>query len=130
MNRNITNWGLLAPSLHNLERNPLQLERLRSDPALIPSAVEELLRYESPSQHTVRVAPEDGDLAGRLISRGQAVIAVLGAANRDPAIFPEPDRNYVILLQSAKLGGASSENLFIGSAVIAGVADVGVVKTH
>jgi hypothetical protein len=44
--------------------------------------------------------------------------------------FPEPDRNYAIVVQSAKLGGASSDNLFIGSAVIAGVADVGVVKTH
>ena len=87
-----TTANLIGNGLLSLLRNPLQLERLRSDPALISSAVEELLRYESPSQHTVRVALEDAELAGRLISRGEAVIAVLGAANRDPAIFPEPDR--------------------------------------
>ena len=87
-----TTANLIGNGLLSLLRNPLQLERLRSDPALISSAVEELLRYESPSQHTVRVALEDAELAGRLISSGQAVIAVLGAANRDPAIFPEPDR--------------------------------------
>src|ERR1700730_10175444 len=87
-----TTANLIGNGLLSLLRNPLQLERLRSDPALSSSAVEELLRYESPSQHTVRVALEDAELAGRLISRGEAVIAVLGAANRDPAIFPEPDR--------------------------------------
>jgi pimeloyl-[acyl-carrier protein] synthase len=68
------------------------MERLRADPALVPSAVEELLRYESPSQHTARLAPADLTLGGKGIGRGQAVIAVMGAANRDPARFPDPDR--------------------------------------
>ena len=61
-------------------------------PALIASAVEELLRYESPSQHTARLAPEDTVLGGQQIRRRQAVIAVMAAGNRDPERFPDPDR--------------------------------------
>jgi cytochrome P450 len=87
-----TTTNLIGNGLLSLLRHPEQLERLRSDPALVPSAVEELLRYESPSQHTARLAPEDVELGGRLIRKRQAVIAVMGAANRDPERFPEPDR--------------------------------------
>ena len=54
-------------------------------------AVEELLRYESPSQHTARLAPADVELGGKQIRKRQAVIAVMGAGNRDPERFPEPD---------------------------------------
>ena len=59
---------------------------------MIPAAVEELLRYESPSQHTARLAPEDIELGGKLIRKRQAVRAVMAAANRDPERFPDPDR--------------------------------------
>jgi len=68
------------------------MAHLREDPALITSAVEELLRYESPSQHTARLAPEDVTLGGKLIRKRQAVIAVMAAGNRDPERFPDPDR--------------------------------------
>jgi cytochrome P450 len=54
--------------------------------------VEELLRYESPSQHTARIAPCATEIGGKQIRKGQAVIAVMGAANRDPERFPDPDR--------------------------------------
>jgi cytochrome P450 len=54
--------------------------------------VEELLRYESPSQHTGRIAREDVQLGGKQIRKGQAVMAVMAAANRDPEQFTEPDR--------------------------------------
>jgi cytochrome P450 len=87
-----TTTNLIGNGLLTLLRNPEELERLRADPALIPSAVEELLRYESPSQHTARLAPHDIELAGHLIRERQAVIAVMGAANRDPERFREPDR--------------------------------------
>jgi len=50
------------------------------------------LRYESPSQHTARLAPADVELGGKQIKKRQAVIAVMGAANRDPERFPDPDR--------------------------------------
>ncbi len=58
----------------------------------MPGALEELLRFESPSQHTARLAPEDMELGGKQIAKRQAVIAVMGAANHDPARFPDPDR--------------------------------------
>jgi cytochrome P450 len=87
-----TTTNLIGNGLLSLLRNPAELERLRRDPELIPSAVEELLRYESPSQHTARLAPDDLELGGQRIRRRQAVIAVMGAANRDPERFPDPDR--------------------------------------
>lgn len=87
-----TTTNLIGNGVLALLRNPDQLERLRSDLGLIPSAVEELLRYESPSQHTARIAPQDTDLGGKQIRKGQAVIAVMGAGNRDPERFPDPDR--------------------------------------
>lgn len=87
-----TTTNLIGNGILSLLRNPEQLERLRNDLSLIPSAVEELLRYESPSQHTARICPEDTELGGKLIRKGQAVIAVMAAGNRDPERFPNPDR--------------------------------------
>ena len=68
------------------------MERPRDDLTLVPSPVEELLRFESPSQHTARICREDTELGGRLIRKGQAVIAVMAAGNRDPERFPDPDQ--------------------------------------
>jgi hypothetical protein len=84
---NLIGNGILA-----LLRTPDQLQRLRTDLSLLPSAIEELLRYESPSQHTTRLAPKDTELRGKQIRKGQSVIAVMGAANRDPERFSDPDR--------------------------------------
>ena len=87
-----TTTNLIGNGILTLLRHPEELERLREDLLLLPPAVEELLRYESPSQHTARLAPEDVVLGGKLIGKRQAVIAVMGAANRDPERFAEPDR--------------------------------------
>ena len=87
-----TTTNLIGNGLLTLLRQPEQLAALRADPALMPSAVEELLRYESPSQHTARLAPAGARLGGQAIEEGAAVIAVMGAGNRDPAQFPDPDR--------------------------------------
>jgi cytochrome P450 len=87
-----TTTNLIGNGVLSLLRNPDQLQRLRENPALIPSAVEELLRYESPSQHTTRIATEDSELRGKRIRKGQAVIVVMGAGNRDPERFADPDR--------------------------------------
>ena len=87
-----TTTNLIGNGLLALLRHPDELARLRADPTLTPSAVEELLRYESPSQHTARMAPSDRELGGKEIRKRQAVIAVMGAANRDPERFPDPDR--------------------------------------
>ena len=87
-----TTTNLIGNGMLTLLRNPGVMERLRADSSLMPSAVEELLRYESPSQHTARLAPDDVEMGGKHIRKRQAVIAVMGAANRDPERFPEPDR--------------------------------------
>jgi cytochrome P450 len=87
-----TTTNLIGNGLLTLLRYPAEMQRLRDDPGLIPSAVEELLRYESPSQHTARLARTDVELGGRKIRKREAVIAVMGAANRDPERFPDPDR--------------------------------------
>jgi len=87
-----TTTNLIGNGMLSLLRHPQELERLRTDPALVPSAVEELLRFESPSQQTARLVPEDGLLGDKPVRKRQAVIAVMGAANRDPDRFPDPDR--------------------------------------
>ncbi len=87
-----TTTNLIGNGLLTLLRQPDQLERLRADPGIMHSAVEELLRYESPSQHTARLAPGGAVLSGVPIPEGDAVIAVMGAANRDPWRFEDPDR--------------------------------------
>jgi cytochrome P450 len=87
-----TTTNLIGNGLLTLMSNPEQLARLRDDSNLIPSAVEELLRYESPSQHTGRIAREDVQIGGKEIRKGQAVMAIMAAANRDPERFPDPDR--------------------------------------
>jgi pimeloyl-[acyl-carrier protein] synthase len=87
-----TTTNLIGNGVLSLLRNHDQLEKLRANPSLVPSAVEELLRYESPSQHTGRLAPGDTELGGKSIRKRQAVMAVMAAANRDPERFPDPDR--------------------------------------
>ena len=87
-----TTTNLIGNGLLALLRNPDVLEDLRCHPSLIPSAVEELLRYEAPSQYTTRLAPEDVEIGGKTIRKGQATIAIMAAANRDPERFPDPDR--------------------------------------
>jgi cytochrome P450 len=87
-----TTTNLIGSGVLSLLRNPDQLEKLRGNISLIPSATEELLRYESPSQHTARLAPEDTEMGGKRIQKRQAVMAVMAAANRDPERFPDPDR--------------------------------------
>jgi cytochrome P450 len=87
-----TTTNLIGNGVLTLLRHPDQLEKLKGDLSLIPSGIEELLRYESPSQHTARLAPDDVMLGEKMIRKRQAVIAVMGAANRDPERFPDPDR--------------------------------------
>jgi cytochrome P450 len=87
-----TTTNLIGNGVLTLLRHPDQMEMLRADLSLMPSAVEELLRYESPSQQTTRLAPEDTHLGGKLIRKEQTVMVVMGAANRDPERFPDPDR--------------------------------------
>lgn len=87
-----TTTNLLGNGVVALLRNPGELEKLRANRSLIPSAVEELLRFESPTQYTARIAAHDTELGGKQIQKKQAVFAVLGAGNRDPERFTNPDQ--------------------------------------
>ena len=88
-----TTASLLGTGLLTLLRNPDQLALLKGNPDLMPSAVEEMLRYECPFQRaTFRLAKEPMTIGGVTIPAGQQVSGVLGAANRDPEVFPNPDK--------------------------------------
>jgi cytochrome P450 len=87
-----TTTNLIGNGLLALLRNPEQLARLRGEPELLDNAIEELLRYDSPVQATVRIATEDVAVGGAVIPKDAVAVTLLGAANRDPAAFPEPDR--------------------------------------
>ena len=87
-----TTTNLIGNGVLALHRNPEQLAKLRADPGMIPNAVEEILRYDSPVQLTGRMALADVEFEGQPIARGEQVIALLGAANHDPAAYEgDPD---------------------------------------
>nr|VFK10809.1 MAG: Cytochrome P450 [Candidatus Kentron sp. LPFa]VFK24403.1 MAG: Cytochrome P450 [Candidatus Kentron sp. LPFa] len=73
-------------------RHPEQLRLLQEDPTRIETAIDECLRYDCPGQYIARRALADIEIGGKTIQRGQRVVFVIGAANRDHAEFPEPDR--------------------------------------
>ncbi len=88
-----TTVRLLSCGLFTLLRHPDQLALLRQRPALLPHAIEEMLRYESPVQQAImRITTEPVEIAGRRIEAGQMLSAVIGAANRDPDQFTNPDQ--------------------------------------
>jgi pimeloyl-[acyl-carrier protein] synthase len=89
---NETTTSLITSGFVTLLRNPDSFEQLREHPDFIETAVEELLRYESPVQYTARIAPADMTLGGKNIRKGAKIVAVMAAANRDPARFADPDR--------------------------------------
>jgi cytochrome P450 len=87
-----TTTNLIGNGLLALADQPAAWARLRAEPALVPLAVEEMLRFDAPVQLTTRVAKEPVTLRGVELEPGVEVELWLGAANRDPAVFPEPDR--------------------------------------
>lgn len=87
-----TTANLISNAVIALAEFPDQLARLRADPALIPSAIEEVLRFRSPVQTVFRVTKADVEVNGHTIPAGQLVLPWMGAANRDPAHFAQPDR--------------------------------------
>jgi cytochrome P450 len=89
---NETTTNLLGNGTLLLLEHPEAWNRLREDPALIPSFVEEVLRFEGPVKLLTRRATEDVTLSGVTVPRGAIVAALIAAANRDPEVFPDPDR--------------------------------------
>jgi len=87
-----TTTHLVGNALLGLLQHPDQLDRLRHDRGLVRPGVEELLRFDSPVQITARTANDDIDVGGQHMEKGSTVLALLGAANRDPDRFADPDR--------------------------------------
>lgn len=87
-----TTTNLIGNGLLALLREPAELARLRENPERMPTAIEELLRFDGPVQATVRVTTEDLELGGERIEEGSLVMIGIGAANHDPDVFDEPDR--------------------------------------
>lgn len=108
----------IANMLLALHRHPDEVQRLRTSPDLVAGAVQEALRYDSPAQVIARVAREDMSLDGREIRRNQAVFLALGAANRDPAVFADPERFDVGRDASALLTFGKGRHSCIGAPLV------------
>jgi hypothetical protein len=113
-----TTVNLIGNGVVALLQRPDQLERLRMDPDLWPSAIEEILRFDSPVQMTARTALCDVEIAGQRIAAGDMVALLLAGANRDPHVFADPDR-FDITRPNARdhLAFASGIHACIGAAL-------------
>jgi cytochrome P450 len=88
---NVTTTDLIGNGMRNLLESPDEHAKLRERPELVANAVEEMLRFEGPVQTTGRIAPRDMEIEGVPIRKGESISVLLAAANRDPAVYPDPD---------------------------------------
>ena len=110
-----TTIGLIGNGMNALLRNPDQLAKLRRQPDLIASAVEECLRYDGPIPLTPRILHADAEFAGRTLPKDAQVWAMLAAANRDPARFPDPDRFDIERIDNAHVAFGGGAHLCLGA---------------
>ncbi|MDY7230818.1 cytochrome P450 [Hyalangium rubrum] len=111
----VTTIDQLSNGVHALLTHPEQLQKLRENPTLLMSAVEEVLRYAPAVPFMHRIAIEDLELRGRSIRRGQIVFLGIAAANRDPSVFPEPDRFDITRANNKHLSFAFGPHLCLGA---------------
>jgi cytochrome P450 len=112
-----TTTNLIGNGLLALLDHPDEMQRLRNDPSLMKTAVEELLRWDSPVQVDGRVAFEDVDLHGETVAAGEQVVTLLGAANRDPRVYDEPDRFDVGRVAQAPMSFGAGIHYCLGAAL-------------
>jgi cytochrome P450 len=112
-----TTTNLIGNGVLALLQYPKQLDLLRRDPARIESAVEELLRFDPPVQWITRVAAQDLELGGQSIRRAELVLAALGAANRDPAVFQNPEQLDIRRQDNRHLSFGSGIHFCLGAAL-------------
>jgi cytochrome P450 len=110
-----TTRNLIGNGMYTLLRHPEEMAELQKNPELIRSAVEELLRYESPVQFAGRVAKEEMEICGVRLLRGQLIVFMLGAANRDPQQFRDPDHLDLKRLPNPHLAFGAGEHFCIGN---------------
>ena len=112
-----TTMNLVGNAMLVLLQHPDELARLRDDPTLDRSAVEELLRYEGPVHITARIATTDVEVGGQVIGKGEQAAVVLAAANRDPVQFPDPNRLDVGRTDNRHLAFAAGAHYCLGAAL-------------
>jgi pimeloyl-[acyl-carrier protein] synthase len=110
--QHLTSNGVLA-----LLRHPDQWELLRTQPELLETAVEELIRYDSPARVVPRTMVADVEIGGETLRRGDALLVLLGAANRDPAVFADPDRLDITRSPNPHLGFGHDAHYCLGAAL-------------
>jgi len=110
-----TTRNLIGNGMYTLLQYPQETAELRERPEIIRSAVEELLRYESPVQFTARVLKEDIEICGQPIRKGWTVLCMLGAANRDPKQFKEPNQLDLKRLNNQHLAFSAGLHFCIGA---------------
>ena len=110
-----TTRNLIGNGMHALLQHPEELSRLRDQPEMIRSAVEELLRYESPVQYAGRILKDDMELCGAPLHQGDVIAFMLGAANRDPQQFEDPCRLNLTRLNNAHLAFGAGPHFCIGN---------------
>jgi pimeloyl-[acyl-carrier protein] synthase len=110
-----TSMNMITNGLYKLFKQPDQLEKLIQEPEHLSSAVEELLRLTSTNQALYRIAFEDVEIGGKVIKKGEELVAVLSAANRDPSRFPDPDRIDIVRKDGPHLAFGSGIHHCLGS---------------
>jgi cytochrome P450 len=125
---NLTTTDLIGNGIRLLLLNPDQMERLRTDPTLINSTVEEILRFDPPVDSTSRVASRDIEVAGCPIKQSQALIFQLRAANRDPEAFEDPDRFDIARKGKPHMAFGGGAHICIGSPLARLEAQVAILK--
>ena len=110
-----TTRNLIGNGMYTLLQHPEDMSELRENPELIRTAVEELLRYESPVQYTSRVVKEEMEVCGVRLRQGDGILFMFGAANRDPQQFADPDRLNIKRLNNAHLAFGAGAHFCIGN---------------
>lgn len=110
-----TTSNLIANGLRALLRHPSELDAIRADPDLLPGSIEEVLRFDGPSKMSIRIAASDFKLDGSTICAGDRIYLITAAANRDPSLFPDPDRFIATRSNTMHLGFGFGEHFCIGA---------------
>ena len=110
-----TTRNLIGNGMYALLQHPEELSKLREQPEMIRTAVEELLRYESPVQYSSRIVKENLELCGVRLRQGELIAFMLGAANRDPQQFKDPDHLNLARLNNAHLAFGAGGHFCIGN---------------
>jgi cytochrome P450 len=124
-----TTTNLIGNGLLALLQHPAQLERLRREPTLIGTAIEELLRFDSPTQATFRSVAQDFELRGQRLRKGDPVLLMLGSANRDHRQFTDPDELDITRLDNRHLAFSQGPHFCLGAALARLEGQIAIART-